>query len=459
MRSRETPRFSTRGRLGTPRRLELDLGEVADESLADLLREARERKGVDLFRAERDTKIRARYLAALEGGDYRDLPGVVYTKGFLRNYALYLGLDPEDVLERFHVERGEGQAPAPAIAVPRPIAAPRQPLTITPGVIAGALMLLGVIAFAAYLGLQLFRFAKPPTVAITEPAIAVIEVEETTTSYVVRGEASPGASITIVTPGRDPIRGNADVDGTWAIEVELRRGRNQFSVTATDPETGKQTEAASAIFITVPFSQVQAPTIAVDQPVDGAEFKNGAIPIEGAVTNAISVTVAASLLEGTLPPAATTGDASGGSTTGTESVTVTPADDGRFSAPLELTAGRWAITVTANGAASKSASLTREVVVRYSGVAVVVTITGGRAWVKAWVDGQVDATLGSAGKVIGNGEALTLAGEESVEVRTGNSAVTYFSLNGVDLGRLDTSGSPSTWLFAPPNEPVRTERR
>ena len=53
---------------------------------------------MDLYRAERDTKIRARYLGALERGDYKELPGAVYTKGFLRNYALYLGLDPDDVL-------------------------------------------------------------------------------------------------------------------------------------------------------------------------------------------------------------------------------------------------------------------------------------------------------------------------------------------------------------------------
>src|SRR5512134_2413189 len=66
--------------------------------LPERLHAARERKGVDLYRAERDTKIRARYLSALERGDYRELPGAVYTKGFLRNYALYLGLDPDDVL-------------------------------------------------------------------------------------------------------------------------------------------------------------------------------------------------------------------------------------------------------------------------------------------------------------------------------------------------------------------------
>ena len=82
----------------------IDRGESARGSTPDYgpnlperLFTARERKGVDLYRAERDTKIRARYLAALERGDYKELPGAVYTKGFLRNYALYLGLDPDDV--------------------------------------------------------------------------------------------------------------------------------------------------------------------------------------------------------------------------------------------------------------------------------------------------------------------------------------------------------------------------
>src|SRR5690348_18345054 len=64
-----------------------------EPSLPERLYAARERKGVDLYRAERDTKIRARYLAALERGEYGELQGDVYTKGFLRNYATYLGLE------------------------------------------------------------------------------------------------------------------------------------------------------------------------------------------------------------------------------------------------------------------------------------------------------------------------------------------------------------------------------
>src|SRR5215213_9605909 len=90
-------------------------------SLPERLYAARERKGVDLYRAERDTKIRARYLGALERGDYRELPGAVYTKGFLRNYALYLGLDPEEVVAQWRRERGDATSAKTVLTVPRPI--------------------------------------------------------------------------------------------------------------------------------------------------------------------------------------------------------------------------------------------------------------------------------------------------------------------------------------------------
>ena len=65
------------------------------------MRDAREAKGVDLFRVERDTKIRSKFLAALEDGDFADLPGDVYARGFLRNYASYLGLDADEVEEEW----------------------------------------------------------------------------------------------------------------------------------------------------------------------------------------------------------------------------------------------------------------------------------------------------------------------------------------------------------------------
>ena len=140
-------------------------------------------------------------------------------------------------------------------------------------------------------------------------------------------------------------------------------------------------------------------------------------------------------------------------------VTVVVADDGSFGTPYELTAGRWSITVTAASPQGKTAAQTRNVTVVYKGVNLVVTIKGGRAWLKAWVDGKLDPTLGAAGAVIADGKTLTFTGQQSVEVRSGSSGATQFTLNGTPLGALGRAGIPETWLFASPDPPVKTQRR
>ena len=117
------------------------------------------------------------------------------------------------------------------------------------------------------------------------------------------------------------------------------------------------------------------------------------------------------------------------------------------------------MTVTASSADGKKASVSRNVTVAYKGVNLVVSIKGGRAWIKVWVDGTIDPTLGAAGSVIANGKILTFTGTRSIEVRSGSSGVTYFTLNGTSLGALGRPGIPETWLFAPPDAPVATQRR
>ncbi|MFL5686956.1 MAG: helix-turn-helix domain-containing protein [Chloroflexota bacterium] len=449
-----TTRDQVRRAAGSERETRTPASDVAP-GLPERLLAARERKGVDLYRAERDTKIRARYLAALERGDYRELPGAVYTKGFLRNYALYLGLDPDEVLLQWRRERGAPQEPQAVIAVPRPIAAPRRGLTFSPSLIVFALLVALVIGFMVWLGFQLLRFSKPPTISVTNPAVAVLEVDEDATSYLLEGMTIPGGSVTVKTADVEA-RANADSGGQWELKVDLRRGENQFRITATDPATGKQAEAPVERVITVPFRVIEAPTLTVDQPADGATYENGAIPIQGRTTNAGTVVVTAAY-EG---PASTGGK---GPTPPPPAkpapVTVKVDEDGSFNAPLELTTGKWSITVTASSPEGKTTSLTRAVTVAFKGVNLVVSIDGGRAWLKVWVDGKLDPKTGAAGKVLGDGKTLTFTGKESIEVRTGSSGVTKFTLNGVSLGSLGKSGTPQTWLFAPPDEPVMTQRR
>src|SRR4029077_7298639 len=140
------------------------------------------------------------------------------------------------------------------------------------------------------------------------------------------------------------------------------------------------------------------------------------------------------------------------------STRVTGGDDGAYTTPLEVTAGHWVVTVTASGPEGKTTTLTRNVTVLYKGVNLVVTAKNGRAWVKVWVDGKIDPATGAAGTVLAQGKSLTFTGRDRIEVRTGSSGVTAFTLNGTSLGTLGKSGVPETWLFAPPAPPEKTQR-
>jgi cytoskeletal protein RodZ len=65
------------------------------------LREARVRHKLTLQQVEEDTKIRVKYLQAMENEDFDLMPGQAYVKGFLQTYAGYLGLDPSIILDEY----------------------------------------------------------------------------------------------------------------------------------------------------------------------------------------------------------------------------------------------------------------------------------------------------------------------------------------------------------------------
>ena len=434
---------------------------VGADPLGERLVAAREARGLDLLRAERETKIRRGYLAALERGDYASLPGGGDVRGFLRNYAQYLGLDPEEAVAQWHRE-APAEAPEPVIVVPRPLVAPRKGVVLTSGIVVGLVVTVVVIAILAYIGFQLVRFSEPPPLIVVQPPSAVTEVAEGATTYALRGTTIAGGLVTIEAPGRDPLNITAAGDGVWLATVELRRGKNQFDVSAVDPKTGKAAEHPWRLLITVPFSPVVAPTLAVDSPADGATFQNGAIPVSGHATNATTVDVAAAYV-GRAPgeaPAASAAPAVSAAPTPTSPapIDVTPADDGSFAINVDLTAGRWTLTIAAKSDQGRTTTLTRNVTVVYQGVNLVVDVKGGRAWLKVWVDGIVSKTTGSGGLVVNDGQTLTFSGATSVEVRTGNAGATSFTLNGTNLGILGKGGSPETWLFKPPDPPKRTDR-
>src|ERR1700761_856255 len=71
------------------------------EQIGARLREARMRGKIDINQVEADTKIRAKYLRAMENEEWELLPGEIYSKTFLRTYADYLGLDSRELVDDY----------------------------------------------------------------------------------------------------------------------------------------------------------------------------------------------------------------------------------------------------------------------------------------------------------------------------------------------------------------------
>ena len=82
--------------------------------LGSTLREARVRRGIELAQVAAKTRIRTRYLQALEDERFELLPGSAYAKGFLRAYADYLGLDGQLFVDEYNARfDADGAPPTP----------------------------------------------------------------------------------------------------------------------------------------------------------------------------------------------------------------------------------------------------------------------------------------------------------------------------------------------------------
>ncbi|HLR15388.1 MAG TPA: RodZ domain-containing protein [Bacillota bacterium] len=65
------------------------------------LKEAREELDISLDTLQEQTKIQKRYLVAIENGDFHVLPGTFYSRAFIKEYAIAVGLDPNELLEEY----------------------------------------------------------------------------------------------------------------------------------------------------------------------------------------------------------------------------------------------------------------------------------------------------------------------------------------------------------------------
>ncbi len=136
-----------------------EIRPVRRRSVGQLLRETRESYGSDIPRVASALRIRAAYLEAIEEGHYDRLPGPVYALGFVRAYAVHLGLDGEEAVRRFKLE-AEGFEAQRDLSFPVPLAE----RSIPGGAMVLAAVILAVCAYGIWYYLSSTARPRPERV-------------------------------------------------------------------------------------------------------------------------------------------------------------------------------------------------------------------------------------------------------------------------------------------------------
>ena|SRR5688572_16909230 len=111
--------------------------------IGETLREARMRRRIDMAEVESATKIRAKYLRALESEEWELLPGPTFVKTFLRTYAEYLELDARLLVEEY---KQRFERPAGMDVTPLNLRRQRRSRRVAPRIGPGIVVVLGIVA-------------------------------------------------------------------------------------------------------------------------------------------------------------------------------------------------------------------------------------------------------------------------------------------------------------------------
>jgi cytoskeleton protein RodZ len=236
------------------------MDDRAGTAFGEELRRYREAREVTLASIASGTKISMRYLEALEAGDFARLPAPVFTRGFIRSYAVCLGVEPDELVNAYIAATGH----APSDDVPKAknrSARPGSPATF----VVGALVLAVALLAAAGLWIRqrrgTARRAGPAhTETVTPPHVRVVAAGAPTTSPAPAPpvEVSASAEPAPATPvaGGIALRVAADGDcwvrisrdGEIAYEGLLRKGESRrylaqtgFRVTLGDASAARLT--------------------------------------------------------------------------------------------------------------------------------------------------------------------------------------------------------------------------
>jgi cytoskeleton protein RodZ len=216
------------------------------------LREARERRGLSYTDVELGTKVRSRYIKALEDERFDILPGPTYTKGFLRAYADFLGLDGNLYIDEFNSRHHDPRRDPEREIYPRSKARTQRRQRRESNIVMIALA--GLVAVSALVFLALTNGGSPhtnlpippvsSTTQKTTPANTNAGTTKTQAKKTTTKKASHKYTVTIAASGGDcwvathkwTLQGQPAVatNGTSLAGLILHDGQS-FTVTAYGP--------------------------------------------------------------------------------------------------------------------------------------------------------------------------------------------------------------------------------
>jgi cytoskeletal protein RodZ len=205
----------------------------SDKTLALVFRHARTKKKVSLGEAEFATKVRLKFLLALERGDWSVLPQDVYVRGFVLAYAKYLELPAHETLELFEKEAKIRRKCLVAKISYNQTLKEKKAL-ITPKILAYFGLCVFVVALFSYVIYQILSFTGNPNLKIITPENNLI-TESDTIDF--SGMTDTDAAIAVnneSVPVSD--------DGRFVLSLKLHRGVNVIKVEAVNKAKKESSE-------------------------------------------------------------------------------------------------------------------------------------------------------------------------------------------------------------------------
>jgi len=218
-----------------------------EETLGDKLKQARLAKKVTLEEAEIATKVRAKYLEALENSDWPVLPHETYVRSFVSAYAAYLELPKSEIFPLFEreakVKRGKSDSDLSYRRTVKDIK-----VIVTPKLLGYAFISLAVLAMFGYIGYQLVSFAGNPMLKVETPNDNLVSDNDTVP---VRG-ITDADTVLSVNNENIPVAS----DGHFSTDLKLRQGVNVIRVQAIS-----KAKKASSDVLTVEYKPKTAEAI------------------------------------------------------------------------------------------------------------------------------------------------------------------------------------------------------